>query len=280
MKERLAAALALIIAVLSFTGAQTVLRQYHRPPLKDHMDVAISPLAQVALFGGDRWLAANANATRALLVSVMDLSPGDFKILGQVQRDVALLNPYHADNYYIAQAILPWSDELRSAQYILERAAKVRSGDITPYFYLGFDAYYFDRDFVRSGAYFRHAADQASGDQREQMLYMAAKFDEKADDADVAIKVIQQVRESAKNPALKAFLNQRILRLERLKALRDAARRYASLRGRPLSSLDQLVAAGILPALPEDPLNVGYRVDAAGVPQIVSKLRTYQDEKR
>ncbi|MBV8633400.1 MAG: hypothetical protein JO002_02830 [Burkholderiaceae bacterium] len=280
MKERFAAALMLLIAVLSFTGAQSALRQYRRPSLKDHMDVAISPLAQVALAGGDRWLAANVNATRALMVGVMDLAPGDFKILGQVQRDVALLNPYHADNYYIAQAILPWADQLRPAQYVLERAAKARSGDIMPYFFLGFDAYYFDHDFIRSGSYFRAAADQTSGDQREQMLYMAAKFDEKADDTDLAIKVIQQVRESAKNPGLKAFLDQRILRLERLKVLREAARRYASLRGQPLSSLDQLVAAGILPALPEDPLNVGYRVDAAGVPQIVSKLRTYQDEKR
>ena len=58
--------------------------------------------------------------------------------------------------------------------------------------------------------------------------------------------------------ALKNYLEQRIVRLEGLIQLQAAAKRYQERYGRPIDDLDQLVASGMLSALPKDPLGDGY----------------------
>ena len=61
-----------------------------------------------------------------------------------------------------------------------------------------------------------------------------------------------------------------VIRLQGLVALRDAQRRFEA-KNAALVRLEQLVEAGFMPALPEDPLRLGYELRAGKI--ILKKMK-------
>lgn len=241
------------------------------PPAVDTMNVAVSPLMQTLLAGGDRYLAANIGTFRAVILGVENLDQAGFEVLAKVQRDVAFLNPAQEDNYYLAQAILPWAGDADSANLVMAKAADARKWDFLPLFFLGFNQMYFQREFVAAAQSMERAAARTSGQQREALLDMSAKFYERADSPRLALNLVKGIQASARDPALKAFLQARIVRLEGLLTLQEAAMRFRRRAGRPPESLDELVVAGDIQAIPIDPLRSGYALSPNGVPELVRK---------
>lgn len=266
-----AAALAAVVSVYIYSTAQV--KVLPRPKAAEHINVAISPTVQIALAGGDRYLAANLAVFRATMVSVQDLNPADYPVLAKVQDDASLLNPAQEDNYYIAQGVLPWVGEHRTAIDILQRAAHARPGDFLPLYFLGFDYMYFEGKFEEAAHYYHEAANRVGGKNRDALLNYAAKFMEKGKDPETAIRFIEGLIKATRNPALQQFLQTRIHRLEGLVVLRDAAGKYQERFKRPPADLNDLVESGILQALPTDPLGIGYRLDEQGIPQIIFQIR-------
>ncbi len=66
-------------------------------------------------------------------------------------------------------------------------------------------------------------------------------------------------RDAARDPKLRGMLDKRVVRLQGLVALREAQRRFELEHGL-LHNLEQLVDYGLLPALPDDPLRLGYEL--------------------
>lgn len=258
--------------ILSTAHTKTLPRQKPVESLK----VAISPAVQVVLSGGDSFLAANLAAFRATMVTVEELDPADYAVLAKVQDDASQLNPAQGDNYYIAQGVLPWVGEHRTAINILERSTRARPGDFLPPYFLGFDYMYFEGEFAKSGAYYRLAADRVSGSNRDALLNHAARFMEKSKDPATAIQFINGLIKATRNQGLQQFLRVRIQRLEGLIALREAATKYQQLHQRPPRELRDLVESRVIANLPIDPLGIGYRLDEQGVPQIIFQIKRIQ----
>ncbi|WP_028456457.1 hypothetical protein [Chitinilyticum litopenaei] len=253
-----------------YIPATNYLLQQRAPLQADAINVAISPPMQTVLSGGDRYLAANIGTLRALFLSVEKLTASDYAILARVQDDSSLLNPRSNDNYYIAQAILPWAGELESTQRILIRAAEALPNDPNPYFFLGFNHWQFERNYQAAGAAFEKAAATThDSKQRDAYLHMASKFYTHTDDLDLAIKTIEHLRQTARDPALKQHLLARQYRILRLQILREKAHEYRKLNGKPIGNLEDLVVAGLLDQVPADPLGIGYDVDANGQPIMI-----------
>lgn len=267
--------LVLAAAVAAYISSTSHVKTLPRQKAAEKINVAISPAVQIALSGGDPFLAANLAAFRATMVTVQDLDPADYPILSKVQDDASRLNPAQGDNYYVAQGVLPWIGEHRAAIAILERAARARPGDFLPPYFLGFDYMYFEGKFEESGRYYREAANRVGGKNRDALLNHAAKFMEKSNDPATAIQFINGLIKSTRNQGLQQFLRVRIQRLEGLIVLREAAMKYQQQYQRPPSQLSELVESGILPALPADPLGVGYSLDEHGVPQIIFKIKRF-----
>jgi hypothetical protein len=118
-----------ILAAMVFVSSAQHLKLAPRQSVNVEMQVALPLFVQVAMAGGDRFLAANIAAIRALWVDNFKMQREEFKVLAKVQEDVSWLNPGHEDNYYIAAAILPWNGELDAAQRILARATMARRFD-------------------------------------------------------------------------------------------------------------------------------------------------------
>jgi tetratricopeptide (TPR) repeat protein len=265
--------LALAVAIAGHVFSTSHVKALPRPKAAEQINVAISPEVQIALAGGDPFLASNLAVFRATIVSVQDLNPADYPILAKVQDDASHLNPAQGDNYYVAQGVLPWVGEHSTAMAILERATQARPTDFLPPYFLGFDYMYFEGKFDLSGRSYLEAANRVGGKNRDALLNHAAKFMEKGNNPATAIEFINGLIKSTRNPGLQHFLRGRILRLEGLITLRNAAEAYQQQYHRPPARLDDLVESGILKSLPNDPLGVGYQLDDQGVPQIIFKIK-------
>lgn len=265
--------LAALLVLMAGGYGLTVAWAKTNPPARqaDVMNVAVSPVMQLILAGGDPYLAANMGTFRALIISVEQLDAAGFAVLSKVQQDVSLLNAANEDNYYLAQAVLPWVGDVVAANNIVSRAAEARKRDFLPLFFLGFNQMYFERDFISAARSIEMSAGRVDGQLRENLLNLSAKFYERADDPQLALNFVKSIQSSARDPALKAFLQARVVRLEGLMALQSAAKRYQSRTGKVPESLGVLVRAGDVRALPIDPLGFGYFLSPAGVPELVRK---------
>ena len=238
------------------------------------MQVALPLFVQVAMMGGDRYLAANAASIRALVVTTERMRAGEYKILARVQTDASWLNPAHEDNYYIAAALLPWNGEVEAAQTVLRRAGAARPLDYQPAFFYAFNLFHFLGDPEGASHWLRAAADKLpEGDERLTMQNFAVRWLDRSRDLDQAILVVEAMAKQSQRRDFRRYLLMRAQRLRDLKSLRNAAAAYQERTGQPLRRLDQLVGAGLIASIPQDPFGLGFDIDAAGQPSLLNAPR-------
>ena len=182
-----------------------------------------------------------------------------------MQEDVSWLNPAHEDNYYIAFAILSQYGEMDAVQSILARAGRARFFDYQPAFFYAFNQWYYRHDPAGAAAWLLEAAKKLPDpDQRLNMQNMAARWIDKAQDTELAIRVVEAMAKEARRKDFRAYLELRVVRLRQLQQLRTAAATYRERFGQPVPNLQELVSSGILPALPTDPFGFGFGFDKQG----------------
>jgi len=231
------------------------------------IEVVLPVFVQVALAGGDRYLAASWSSVRALVTETVRMAADEYRVLALVQRDVSWLNPAHEDNYYIATAILPWEGEVEPTQVILRRATLARPFDYQPPFYYAFNQMHFKGDALGASEWLRSAASKlADPDERLTLENFAARWLDKTQDLELAARIVDAMAAQAKRKDFAAYLRQRSQRLRDLAALRRAAATYHERYRRPLQSLDDLVRSGLIAQIPADPFGSGFAVDQTGLP--------------
>jgi hypothetical protein len=212
---------------------------------------------QVALYMGDRYLAANVEATRVLMTGgpVQGIAQDYFDRLHQT---VAVLNPCHEDNYYVANALLAWAGSVDPALDILRAATRCRFWDEMPPFFLGYDLYFFKRqNHQAKEALFEAAArstENRAGFLRAGILFEAETYP----DLHAAQKFLIAQRDQAHDGKLKQLLEQRIGRLAGLILLQDAQAAFEHRFARPLRNPNELLTSGTLKEFPLDPVKLGY----------------------
>lgn len=260
MRSRSVSLLLVVLGAAVFIGI-TFLRAQQLSPVKSQQvldRVVISAPILLALYGGDRFLAANLEAMR-LAATGMQGGQSDTNYLTRAQQVVAQLNACHEDNYYLANGLLTWGGAVREGDRVLRAAVQCRSWDYVPAFFYGINLAFFQHDIVEAqrvlelGAQ-RSPENAASLRKLAVMLRVEAYADEK-----LALGYLIRQRDAASAPKLRDMLDKRVFRLQGLVALREAQRRFEVEKG-PLVRLEQLVESGVLPALPDDPLRLGYEL--------------------
>jgi len=254
-----------LLAMVVFVATAQRLKVAPRQSVQVEMQVALPLFVQVLMTAGDRNLAANIAAIRALVVNNFKMKPEEFAILAKVQDDVSWLNPGHEDNYYIAAAILPWQGEVDPAQRILARATKARRYDYQPAFFYAFNLLHFKGDAAGASAWMREAAEfLPEGNNRLHMQNLAAIWLDRVQDVDLAIGVVEAMARETKRRDFQDYLERRVTRLRTLKVLRSAQASYQERFNRPLVAVQDLVNAGIITELPQDPFGFGFDIDRSG----------------
>lgn len=237
--------------------------------------------AQVIVAAGDRFLAADMAAFRALIASTEHMDAENYRILGVVQSDVAWFNPAHEDNYYVAAAILPWSGEVAAAQAILKSASEARPFDWQPAFYYAFNALHFEKNPEDGARWLRTAASHASDEMEKiQLQQMAALWADKGESADFAVTLHRAMAKETKHRSFARFLEKRAQRFENIAYLERAVKVFFDAKGVKPSDLNQLLESGVLQELPTDPFGVSYVLDEDGQPRLDQKAGGRMRERK
>lgn len=245
-----------------------------RESVLEEMHVALPPIAQLIMWGGDQYAAAHFSAVRALVTPTDGLTPDQFRIMGLVQRQAARFNPYHEDNYFTGAAILPWFGEAKAASEIVGRAANARSFDPYPSYQYAFILYYFFKDSISAADWLRKAA-QSTTVEEESIMFtqMAAAWLQRASDSSAAGQMLRRMAAQSRYPQLRAALLKRADRMDVLAQLRAAVEKYVEIKGALPSALDDLVASGVIAQVPADPLGRGFVLTPEGGVAVAESLK-------
>jgi hypothetical protein len=261
MCSRYAALLLASLGFATFAGI-SFWRVQQEPPIKQLQvqdRVVIAAPILLTLYGGDRFLAADLETMR-LAATGMEGGQSDANYLIRAQQVVAQLNACHEDNYYLANGLLTWGGAVSEGNQVLRAAVQCRTWDFVPAFFYGINLAFFQRETVEAqrilelGA--QRSPENAAGLRKLAVMLQAETFA----DEQLALDYLIQQRDAARDdPKLQQMLDKRVVRLQGLVDLREAQRQFEAANG-ALQRLDQLVEAGLLAALPEDPLRLGYEL--------------------
>lgn len=254
--------LALCLGVLSGYHWHTRPPPGMAQPFEIYDRVVVPPALQAILVGGDRFLAADIEAIRALatLNDAPDASSDNLSFAVRSRDAVARLNPCHEDNYYLANALLTWGGAANYGNDVLKRATECRFWDEFPPFFLGFNLFYFNHDAAAGKTALELAADRSKSNGavlRKLAIMLTAETLEDA----AALAYLDKERAQAKDERLRGMLEKRIARLQGLMKLRQGQALYAERFGKALEDPQQLIEAGILSDFPEDPMKIGYEFE-------------------
>lgn len=217
--------------------------------------VVTEPL-QVLMYAGDRFLAANVEAIRATASSTQP-NAQDFRLRAHLA--ASRLNPCHEDNYWVGNASLSWGGAQDQGFSLLRNAMHCRIWDEWPAFFYGFNQHFFRDNLKEAQKGLKIAADRSHDNAAAFRTFSVMLAAGKINDLHIALKMLKDERDKAKDPKLKEMLSKRVVRLQGLLTLRNAQATYEKRYSKPLTNPQDLLNTGILKGYPNDPLKIGYQ---------------------
>jgi hypothetical protein len=169
------------------------------------------------------------------------------------------LDPRHGYAYQTAGIVLSSAGRLDESDAILDKGIEKGPPYWTFPFYRSFNAWFYRGDLETGARYAEMAARRPGASANVSQL--AVSLASKSGTPEEAIVLIEELRATVKDEATAQRLDEqlRLATLERdAQALERAAARFRDERGRPIESLRELVAAGLVPGLPADPFGGEY----------------------
>ncbi|MEC9492795.1 hypothetical protein [Flexistipes sp.] len=188
-----------------------------------------------------------------------------------------ILNPYHEDSYYFAQAAFVWDiGRVKEVNALLKYVMKYRIWDYRIPFFLGFNYSYFMKDYEKAAKYFRKAA-EISGS--PLFTKLAARYFYEGGETELGIVFLKYMYENARKEAVKESYKLRLEALKMIKMLEDGVSEHKKRFNSLPENLDQLVEKGILDKIPQDPYGGEFYINEKGKIRTTSKLTNKKGEK-
>jgi len=180
------------------------------------------------------------------------------------------LDPYNMDAYYFAQAVLTWdAGMVRQAVDLLEYGFAHRTWDWYLPFFLSFDYAYFLKDYAKAGEYMAKAAEL---NPQGWFATLAARYLYEANRTALALAYLKEMIATAGNEAVRRQLMVRAEAFERILKIEEAISVYKDRFHRLPRELRELVRAGLMERIPEDPYGGSFYLDQEGRVRTTSKL--------
>ena len=179
-------------------------------------------------------------------------SADEWQTMVRMLQRVTDLDPRFWDPYVFAEMVLGWQAGMfDEADMLLEKAAKNRPWDYRPQFYIGFNYLYFKKDSKNAAPHLRIAAENPNAP--SYLKGLAARVSLYAGETGIGILFLENLIRETHDPNMLKYLEKRLTALKRMFFLEQKVKEYKEKNGRPPASLDDLVASGIIPEIPEDP---------------------------
>jgi hypothetical protein len=177
------------------------------------------------------------------------------------------LDPGHGYAYQTAGIVLSAEGRIEESDAILKKGMEPGRPNWWSYpFYVAFNHWFYRGDFVEAARWAEIAARTPGASTNISHFAMALKV--KSGSLDAAVEFLEEMRATAKDEASARALEEqyRLARLQRdFRRLDEAVARFRDSRGRAPDALEELVAAGEIEAVPEEPFGGRYFLDADGV---------------
>jgi len=182
------------------------------------------------------------------------------------------LDPYFLDPYYFGATNLAWgTNKVKEANLLLEKAFKYRDWDWTIPFYLGFNYFYFLQNNEKAAFYLMEASKkQGSG---TLLPTLAARLAYQGKKTENAIIFLQEILKKTDDETVKKVYEKRLNALKGILFLEKAVAAYQDKFKAQPNKLDELIAKGIISALPHDPYGGEFYLDKDGSIKTTSELR-------
>ncbi len=171
-------------------------------------------------------------------------------------RQSATLDPYFFQTCYFVQGYLPWwkGDFTKQGIDILEISRKHRDWDWQPGFYIAFDYFFFLKDNLTASGYLMNLSEKFETTSSEFFGLLGARLSQQGGQTKASIAFLKAMQGRSENKGAKEEIERRIGALEGILILEKAISQFKStFFGHPPDTLEQLVEAGILEKIPENP---------------------------
>jgi len=205
------------------------------------------------------WLAA------VQYIGGQQLAQGNYEQVYPLIDLVTDLDPRHGYAFQSAGIVLSTADRLDESDRILVKGIE-HGPDWWSYpFYLAFNAYFYRGDYAEGARWASIAAKTPGASPNVAQLALALEV--KKGDPEAGLVLLGELLRTAQDDKLREQLEEQY-RLARLQLdftrLDAAVARYAEVKGRAPERLEQLVEAGLLPAIPQEPFGGRYELRADG----------------
>ena len=180
------------------------------------------------------------------------LGEADWQFVFRSLDVVTDLDPYFVDPYMLAEGLLAWdAGQPQLANQLLIKGTKYRTDDWRLPFFIGFNHFYFLKDYETASGYIMTAAQLPGSD--AYLKTLAARLAYYGGKSKTALLFLQQMLTETNDPLLTKRLAQRLTALEGAVVIEEAIEKFKAQKGRVPEPLNELVTAGYLAELPVDP---------------------------
>ena len=176
----------------------------------------------------------------------------EFNYLQESVNTITDLDPYFWDAYLFADMLFTWdAGEYEVANKLLLKARQYRTNDYRVPYYLGFNYFFFLKDNINGAKYLMEASKLPGSPY--YLASLAARLSVYALEYRTGIIFLKEMIKDTENERIKKDFMLRIKTLEILDQLEQKVDEYQKIHKKRPSSLTELVTAGLINRIPDDP---------------------------
>jgi hypothetical protein len=180
------------------------------------------------------------------------LTDAEFQYLHRQFERITALDPRFWDAYLLAESILAWDAGMYTeVNALLEKAAQARPEDYRPNYFIGFNYFFFLKNPKKAAQYLRKAAGLPGAPEFLQGL--ASRMSIYGNETKLALVFLSDILKTTKNPATRKYLEKRLRTLEIIYGLEQKVAEFKRSKGSYPQRFDEIIEAGLLDDVPEDP---------------------------
>jgi len=180
------------------------------------------------------------------------VSDKEWAAVARLLEQSSVLDPYFKQTYSFAQGVLPWhAERVDQTMVILERSREHRTWDWLPGFFMGFNHFYFSKDYDAASQALMAAS--RVPDAPPALATWAARLASQAGQYQTALEFLEGMYESTEDENQKDMIKERIVAVQGAYVLQQAVDRFRDQYGSYPISLDELIDRDILSEIPFNP---------------------------
>ncbi len=181
-----------------------------------------------------------------------DLSPEEWQHLHRLLTKITIIDPAFWDPYVLAETMLVWqAGMIEEANELLLTAAQHRPWDYRPYYFLGFNSFYFKKDMAKGAEYLRQAARKPNCP--DYLRSLAARLSLYSNETALGILFLEDLIRETPQEESRAYLGKRLAALRAIRLLEKAVEEYGKTLHKKPTTVADLVRQGFLDEIPADP---------------------------